>query len=234
MTINQYSDLGFGVLSMFNFNFYADESIGLPAGFSDPFPSCRYLPVYNDLNDRWEYVFQYPELIRPFVAYAHSLGLKVTSYFYPAEWERITGTSLQDAILWMREFQAEYDLDGWYLDGAGSNQPNWLEAYEFVRQLRMGVGDDGHLWFHVSADPWGRWDGRVLVHAECYADMTLKGETGDLVLTHSPNNPCYRYYTGGYGTSQAMAVHMPMFGGFGRGSLREEERSRLMGTLFAT
>ncbi len=234
--IERYKQNSFGVLSMFAFLFYVNSPEGETETYIDPDPSAwsQTRPVYNKLTERWEYIFEQPELIHQFVAFAHSHGMKVTTYFSPSWWTTYSNRPIADALPWMREFQTEFNLDGWYLDGVSGVGERWLATYDFVRQLRTDVGNQGHLWFHASVDPWGKWDGRVLVHAETYADMTLKGETGKLAATHSPNDTCYRYYTGGYGTSQATAAHMQMFSGFGRGSMREEERSRLMGTLFAT
>jgi hypothetical protein len=143
----------------------------------------------------------------------------------------------------MREFQAEYNLDGWYLDGTGfgysASTSNWLASYEFLRQVREDVGDEGHLWLHTSVDPWGLWTGRVFVHGETYGDMTLKGETsgGDdpvgfgLAYSNSPSDPWYQYYASGYGSSQAIGSILRMYsGGYPRTSLREEDRARLMGS----
>jgi hypothetical protein len=233
--IDRYKQRRFGVLSFFNFNYYADSTSTLPPGVTDPFPGVRYKPVFNEANGRWEYHFEEPEYVRPFTDFAHSHGLRVTTYFYPYEWEEVTGTTLMDALSWMREFQLEHGLDGWYLDGLGSaTKPNWLRTYDFMRQLREDVGDSGHLFLHTSLSPWGRWDGRVLIHAEAYGSMTLKGETGELAVTHSPNDLVFRYYTGGYGNSQALGAHFPKRSGFARGSLRTEERSRLMGSIIAS
>ncbi len=239
----RYKPHGVGVFSLFNFLFY----LNIPSGENETYIDydteeyASSTPIYNKLKGRWEYVFEQPELIHRFVRQAHANGFKVTTYFSPPQWRTKSLAPVHEITAWMREFQTEYDLDGWYLDGVRFNTSpsNWLESYQFLRQVREDVGDEGHLWLHTSVDPWGLWSGRVFVHGETYGDMTLQGETSagndpvgfGLAYSNSPNDPWYQYYASGYGSSQAIGSILRMYSGnYPRTSLREEDRARLMGS----
>jgi hypothetical protein len=230
--VEWFKDHGFGVYCFFN-TVYLDDPDGSRSDILDLQPGYEYWPIYNTVTERWEYLFADPDKIREFVTFAHTHGFKVAVYFYPHQWQEVTGTPLSAALPWMRDFQAQFDLDGWYLDGlTDRTYGDWLQTYKFVRQLRADVGEDGFLWFHNSLDPWGKWDGRVLVHAETYADATFKGETGDFAVLQSPRDAYHRYYNSGYGMSQVIGIQYRKSSGTPRGAITMDERSRTMASLF--
>jgi hypothetical protein len=62
---------------------------------------------------------------------------------------------------------------------------------------------------------------------DAYVDYTYTGETGDNAIVHHPNDPYFRYYTGGYGLSQAYGCHK--LRGRGTASMSWREVYRLIG-----
>ena len=60
---------------------------------------------------------------------------------HPLEGQR---QNISTTLQWMREFQQEYNLDGWYFDNADAG--TLLEDYEFIKQVRRDVGDNGIIY----------------------------------------------------------------------------------------
>jgi hypothetical protein len=205
--------------------------IMLFAGHYDGAETGEVIRAERPVFDGGRYVYRYrrPESIRKFVRAVHADGFKVITYIAGGKFGRKQdqGTTLA----FMREFQAEYRLDGWYFDHAGGGK-NWLESYNFVRQVREDVGPAGVLIHHDSVDIWGGWDGRVLVPLDAYMDYTVKGETGPLAAqVHGPNNPFMRYYVSGYGMSQALGSHKICTSGSAAITLEETYRVRAANLL---
>lgn len=159
----------------------------------------------NRTNYRYEW--KDPVAIQNAINQFHLAGFKVIPYFSGYWWSLVT--SKTEALTFMRNFQATYNLDGWYFDNAGIGGSNWFDSYIFMKQVRRDVGDDGIIYHHDSVDIWAGLarDGRVFVPADAYANYTLKGETGSLSIIHTPNDPYLRYYTSGYGFAQTIGAH---------------------------
>ena len=189
---------GFGVLVLFSTHY----ALGPTEKAGDE----PYRPAWNPETRRWEYSYQDPAAIARFVQAAHAQGFRVITYFSAAGLlERAPNQPLADTLAFMREFQRRHHLDGWYFDNAGIGP--WPRVYDFVRQVRADVGENGVIYHHDSVDVWGAWSGCIMVPVDAYVDYTLKGETGKLAETHSPNDAYFGYFTAGYGTSQAIAAH---------------------------
>ena len=226
-----YASHGFGVFLLRD-TLYLNDPDGSNPMIDDPQPDDRYRPVYNRVTRRWEYLYTDPQRIHDFVAFAHAHGFKVITYFGAYEVDQYTGVPVSTSLAWMRDFRAEFELDGWYVDGLTCDtNRNWPEAYDFIRQLRTDVGENGYLFFHDSYDPWGWWDGRVLVHAETYCNANLKGENGAFATLHSPHDAFHRYYNGAYGSSQVISMQISKFDGTPRGSITIDERHRTIANL---
>ncbi len=172
---------------------------------------------------RWVYRFRDPDRVKTFVELAHSKGFKVICYLAGG---RFAKRQPPEATLeFMRQFRAAHALDGWYFDHAGAGR-NWLESYDFVRQVRADVGAAGVLLHHDSVDVWGGWDGRRLVPLDAYMDYTLSGETGPLADdVQGPKSAYLRYCVSGYGLSQALGIHK--IATSGRAAITLEESLRV-------
>lgn len=160
-------------------------------------------PIWED--DRLVYRFRDPERVQSFCRAARARGFKVIAYMAAGAF---AGHSMEHTLSFMRAFQADHGLSGWYFDNAAGGS-NWMESYEFVRRVREDVGDEGILYHHDSVDVWAGMarDGRVLVPLDAYMDYTLKGETGELAnQVHGPDHDYMRYYTSGYGLAQALGT----------------------------
>lgn len=225
----------FGVVMLYN-TFYRG---GNPEGKAQPFPVVLPSGVLG-----YEVEPAFEERYRNFIAAAQAKGFKIIAYFFSPgnrrRWEYPDGHGkagqLQDApttLQWMRTFQAEYGLDGWYFDGGGVGEQG--ADYHFMRQVRTDVGEDGIIFHHNSVDNWGEaiprayegWDGRKSIMVNCYVDYTMGGETGYLANeVDTPNDPYLRFHTSGYGMSQAYGVHMRSHRN--RTAISEEEKMRVM------
>ncbi len=208
-----------------NMQSYRDEGFGAVLLFSTfynrPGP-ISHLPAIMDSGvspwiareGLYGYEYADPAAVKAFIATAHENGLKVLTYFgapgfdpdgngfpgYPA-----TGQSLADTFYVMEQFREEYDLDGWYFDNAGINFGNLADNYEFIKTVRRELGDEGIIIHHESVDVWDtypEYNGLKAVMIDAYVDYALVGETGDMAMVDSPNDPYVRYFTSGYGLSQ--------------------------------
>lgn len=179
------------------------------------------------------------EAVHAFVAAAHAAGYDVIPYLsYPSgpRWDYPDGhpragthQPVETTLAWMRAFQSAHGFDGWYLDNADAGD---LRAdYGFMRQLRLDVGDGGTLYHHDSVDVWGGWSGLRAVMVDAYVDYTLTGETGgagqERAEVADANDPYLRYYTAGYGLSQALASHKRLSSM--RAAISEAEKNRVLG-----
>jgi hypothetical protein len=125
----------------------------------------------------------------------------------------------------MRSFQDSNNLDGWYMDSGDAG--GFLDDYRFMRQARTDVGDTGVIYHHNSRDVWGGHDGRRAVMVDAYASYTKAGEAKKNAIVHHLNDLYFRYYTAGYGLSQAYASHK--LSGRAWATITESEKCRLIG-----
>ncbi|MHC4478224.1 MAG: LamG-like jellyroll fold domain-containing protein, partial [Planctomycetota bacterium] len=173
----------------------------------------------NDFND--------------FIVAAHDSNFKVISYTRRLSHDCWHGQDVQVTLDWMRSLQEDNNLDGWYMDNGDAG--GFLDDYDFMRQVRTDVGDDGIIYHHDSGDVWDeRWkdgssdySGLRAVMVDAYASYTKTGEAGNIATVHHLNDPYFRYYTGGYGLSQAYAAHK--LRGNGTATITEREKCRLIG-----
>ncbi|MEK6941606.1 MAG: fibronectin type III domain-containing protein, partial [archaeon] len=118
---------------------------------------------------------------------------------------------LDTTLQWMREFQRDFGFDGWYFDNAEAG--DFLGDYGFIKQVRADIGDSGIIYHHDSVDVWGphigspQLSGLRAVFVDAYANYTLAGETGEIAEIDGPNDPYLRYFSSGYGLSQAFGSH---------------------------
>ncbi|MFH0982616.1 MAG: fibronectin type III domain-containing protein [Planctomycetota bacterium] len=189
---------GYGVFCLFH-TYYVDD----PA-------SGGYLgdrPLRNPETQRAEYRFKDPAAVDRFISAAHAKGFKVIAYFSAPGFRAVAKDQpIESMLSFMREFQQRHHLNGWYFDNAALG--DWLETYNFIRQVWADVGKDGVIYHHDTVDVWGGLSGLVMVPVDAYADYTVKGEGGPLAEVHTPNDPAIAYYTGGYGLSQAIPCHI--------------------------
>ncbi|MEK7540888.1 MAG: LamG-like jellyroll fold domain-containing protein, partial [Patescibacteria group bacterium] len=182
-------------------------------------------------------------LVRNFVNQAHQNGFKAIVYKYLSaapEWNYKSGPkqgqhqNIQVTLQWMRGFQQEYRFDGWYFDGADVG--SLIEDYNFIRQVRKDIGDNGIIFHHDSVDAWDndesawngqtplKYTGRKAVMIDNYVDYTVVGETGTIAITHGPDDPYLRYFSSGYGMSQAYASEIRLTKGNAAISVKEKNR----------
>lgn len=180
------------------------------------------------------------EQVKQVIGLAHQNGMKVIPYLHAPRatvWKNpANNNNLQDfntTLEWMRAFQREYNFDGWYFDNAaaGSTQAN----YDFIKQARQDVGDNGILFHHDSVDVWdwaaspgnATYSGLRAIMVNAYVNYTLTGETGEMAkLYGGPNDTYLRFFSSGYGLSQAFGMHK--IRSFGDVLLRENEKDRVM------
>ena len=84
--------------------------------------------------------------------------------------------------------------------------------------LRTDLGDEGIIYHHESGDVWGMeiggFDDRNFkcglkaVFYDAYVNYTLNGETRPLSEVDFPNELYFRYFSSGYGISQAYGEHI--------------------------
>ncbi len=153
----------------------------------------------------YEFEPNYVQDIVNFISLAHNKGFKVIVYLQALSWGTIWNYQTASATLeWMKEFQTEYDLDGWYLDNGDVG--DLVEDYDFMRQVRTDVGENGVIYHHDSVDVWDNYPnyrGLRAVMIDAYVNYTLTGETGAIAEVNEPNDPYFRFFTSGYGMSQA-------------------------------
>ena len=163
-TLNDLADEGFGTIVLFN-------------GFYDNRPA--YMPYASPDDPRLHYSFTHPGQVRAYVRAAHRHGFKVLAYMLAGVFST-DDQDIEDTLHWMGEFQARFDLDGWYLDGAEPHPGgDWPANRQFVRAVRRQVGDDGVIYHHTTVDIWGgRGSDVVFTPLEAWEDYTLRGEVG--------------------------------------------------------
>lgn len=183
------------------------DRIGLFLLFSDLYDTRGAKPSSAPVlwGSRHTYQFASPGMIDRFVADAHKTGFKLVAYAHGRRMSNVQSAAESLAALLL--LVKQHNLDGVYLDNAGAGE-NWYETYAWVRALREQLGDDAILYHHDSVDVWGGWSGRVFVPIDAYFNYTLKGETGPLAALSNPYDDYVRYYTVGYGTSQALATQL--------------------------
>ncbi|HEY4476755.1 MAG TPA: fibronectin type III domain-containing protein [Candidatus Paceibacterota bacterium] len=202
--MRSYINNNFGVFVLFGGDLY-DNTTGYPG-------------LHGDIMS---YQYANRPLIDKFIAVAHRNGFKVISYLYSpvtAKWNYPTGSpragehqAITTTLNWMKGFQSELKLDGWYFDN--SDAGGIKEDYNFIRQVRTDIGDGGIIYNHDSVDVWGPWtlspalSGLRAVFVDAYVNYTLAGETGEIAKVDAPTNPYFRFFSSGYGLSQAFGAH---------------------------
>ncbi|RMD66215.1 fibronectin type III domain-containing protein, partial [Candidatus Pacearchaeota archaeon] len=254
-----YKNDGFGVVVLWNY-FYEPPCYNPPPDGQHPCyndttssPEMFFPKQLDKSTSPWVpydgifgYEYKDPDLIKNFVRDAHRHGFKVLGYFSSPEFDpelsaprhngyaRISHQSINDTLAFMRAFQREYNLDGWYLDNAQISRDLNL-TYNFVKQVRKDIGDDGILYHHNSLDPWdgfdqvngvGNYNGLRAVMIDAYVNYNLAGETGEIAEIDSPNDPYFRFYTSGYGITQTYSAHILATNK--RSSMSVDEVNRLM------
>ncbi len=196
------------------------------------------------------YKFNNETLVNNFISQAHANNFKVITYIsqpsgiitnrwiYPAG--HPSGGKKQDintTLNWMKSFQNEFNLNGWYLDNADAG--DFIADYNFIKQLRKDIGDNGVIYHHDSVDIWGSWinsvefDGLRSIFFNAYVDYTYTGETGYLAReVNDPNNLYLRFYSSGYGLSQAYGAYMRPSNQ--KAAIKEVEKNRVGVELHGT
>lgn len=221
------SSNGFGTILLWS-DFYEKAYV---EGVDPPqYTGTQTFPYLLD-SGLFGYRYADPAMVQDFAQTAHTHGFKVITYMQAGKfspdlspdpshpYELIDHQSIADTLQFMREFQSTNGLDGWYFDNGcvrpGSQTP-WdvgylSDNYEFMKSVREDVGEHGIIYHHDSVDVWGLWSGLRAVMIDAYVDYTLTGETGrpsgETADIADPNDPYLRYYSSGYGLSQAMGTH---------------------------
>jgi len=234
--LQNFVDNGFGIFLLWTTTICVDH---------DPCDGAAPLPTLLD-SGYMGYDISDPNFLKEFVEWAHDTNdFKVIFYManpsrtnawiypegHPKAGER---QEVSVTLEWMRKFQDEYDLDGWYFDNGDANE--LVGDYRFMRQVRTDIGKEGIIYHHDSVDAW---DGNRLVNpirpysglravmVDTYVNYTLTGETGEMAEVDKPNDPYFRYYTCGYGMSQAYGTHLLISNG--KAAISKVETQRLMG-----
>jgi len=149
----------------------------------------------------------YEGIVREFISKAHQNGFKILFYCTHSSRREWVFQDRDVTINFLWELRREYGFDGWYFDNADSG--DFLQDYYFIRQMRSEMGDEGIIYHHDSVDVWGRWTGLKAVMVDCYVNYTLTGETARerFAVIDDPNDPYLRYYSAGYGITQAYSSH---------------------------
>ena len=227
---------------------YIDDGFGVFVIWSSFYGNDEFPELLDTNPNVLGYNIQYPVLVNNFVREAHNNGFKVINYFrYPANpaWDYPAGHPLEGqhqdietTLQFMRDFQQQYNLDGWYFDnaeagdlGPDGNLPGALmDDYNFMRQVRTDVSDNGIIYHHNSKDVWeGRYGERTrrAIMVDVYSDYTFGGESGELAKNNDLNEPYLRYFAVSYGMTQAYATYKRK--GDMRTSISEEEKDRFIG-----
>ena len=159
--------------------------------------------IYNgNPEERYHapYMVRNAEKLHQTIRQAHNLGMKVILYRHPMSylWD---GWDVDSAIADMKNFQAEFGFDGWYLDGLFFNRP-WLDSWRFIRMLRNEVGD-GVIYTHCTRNPPLQSIELYCPFIDAYSDFLLRGEGQDIF---GPGDPYLRYVVGTYGISNSFAT----------------------------
>ncbi len=168
----------------------------------------------------YEFNDVYKEGVREFIQLAHEKGAKVIPYLFDPDstvWNYPDGNHQSYIVTaqWMQDFQREYGFDGWYIDSS-DNGGLW-DDYDFMRMVRTSVGEEGIIYHHDSPDVWDGHGYRGLraINVNTYVNQTLDGETTGwywgrppIAKEDQPNDPYFRYFVCGYGTSQAYGVYI--------------------------
>jgi hypothetical protein len=207
---------------------YVQDGFGVFLVWTWPYNRVNnnYIPIQLD-NGVWGYEIDPADAndFNDFIVAAHDSNFKVISYIWTPSNSLWQGQDIQVTLDWMRSFQEEHDLDGWYMDNGDAG--GFLDDYDFMRQVRTDVGDTGVIYHHDSKDVWGEHGGCRAVMVDAYASYTKAGESGQIATVHHPNYPYFRYYTAGYGLSQAYASHK--LRGKAHATITESEKCRLIG-----
>jgi len=194
------------------------------------YPNGNWKPLRLDTG-RWGYKFQDPGSVQNFITEAKNQGFKIIAYLYAPGTTYWKGQNIEVTLAWMKEFQENYNLDGWYFDNASTGKTlggeGFYNDYRFMRHVRTDVGENGIIFHHDSVDVWGGHSGLRAIMVNAYVNYTMVGETGKIAETDSPNDPFFRFYTSGYGLSQAYGAHLRLTNG--RGAISEDEKKRVVG-----
>jgi len=228
-----YKNEGFGVVILWN-TFY-NKSKGNSGEQDFPY-------LLSDGSGIIGFEMESPNEYKEYIKELNDKGFKVIIYIPTRNFDPdLINQDTETTLKWMRDFQKNYSLDGWYFDNAETYEGNLLKNYEFIRQVRNDVGDDGIIFIHNSVDAWDGWlkyRGLKEIMIDVYADYTVSGETdytvgggkiykGLSAQVDSPNDPYFRYFTSNYGMSQAIPHHILVTNQ--REALSENEKARLMG-----
>jgi len=213
-----YENLGFGVFVLWN-DLYQKFYIPTPLE-SDQVKGGIVGYRFNKEAEPW---------VSFFIQRAHNRKCKVISYLrspylkyhrhplwmYPPNHPQAGQHQPYTVTLeHMKHFQQKYHLDGWYLDNADAG--TLLEDYHFIKQLRRDVDrqarsngfDTGVLFHHCTNDALDARVGNfnsIMINA--YVDYILWGEWDRPSWIDHPNDPHLRFYSSGYGMSQAFGSH---------------------------
>ena len=199
---------GFGVIVLFGQDLY--DSMVRCKAIEDAHPCLQS-------SNHWGFEFRSPAKIRNFITLAHSKGYKVITYMYdPGNSYVWKSQPINRTLEWMRLFQKQYALDGWYFDGMYAGP--FMATYDFVKQVRKDIGDNGIIFAHNSWESLGsvlqsfgdsatRTSGFQAVYANAYINYNLAGETGPLAAITSVDDPYLRFWSSGYGIAQTWGSH---------------------------
>ncbi|MHC4527548.1 MAG: fibronectin type III domain-containing protein [Planctomycetota bacterium] len=193
--------------------------------------------VLDDGTMGYEIKQDWVSSVNEFTDLAHDHNYKVITYLYvPSLWKYPSEETQEISVTlaWMRKFQEQYGFDGWYLDGGDAG--GFLDDYNFIRQVRTDIGDEGIIYHHDSADVWDdRWKppanyeytGLRATFVDAYVDYTLSGETGTIAEVNGPTESYFRFHTSGYGLSQAYGSQFTKSDK--RAAVSQEEFARALG-----
>ncbi|MBN1392762.1 MAG: right-handed parallel beta-helix repeat-containing protein [Sedimentisphaerales bacterium] len=224
INLQKWKDDGYGVIFLTNYIY-----------------SNSYKPELLESNpDILGYNVKSPNDLKSFVELAHEYDYKVITYLWwhwnywiypdghPNETEH---QDMEVTLQWMREFQKEYGLDGWFIDSSKTGY-ELINNYHFFRQLRTDVGNEGIIYHHDSIDVWDDWRvysglRAIMLNAYVNYQCTGESETGTMAEINSPNDAYLRFYASGYGMSQAYSSTIRLSSGCS--AITEKEKKRVMG-----
>ena len=239
----EYRANGFGVINLSN-RLYRKACVpGMvppcnPGEQDFPYPLEPALSPWVPRSGAAGYDFAQPERVKALIARAHALGFKVITYVSaeafdprqgPEGYRRIDHQPVARTLEVLAAFRTAYGLDGWYLDNACIQTGSLEPQVAFIRALRRMVGNEGILFHHDSVDVWDGWlgyHGLRAVMVDAYVDYTAAGETGAIAEVAGPDDPYLRFYTSGYGLSQAFGLHIRKTDG--RAAISQAEKGRVL------